>query len=108
MKKSKLFIDNRPSYVLKISYPQWFQKQKLDKQFSKFLEIYKKLHIKIPFVNTLELMPSYTKFMKDIPSNKRKLDENETVAFTEECSAILQHKPPKQRDLESFTILCTI
>jgi hypothetical protein len=47
--------------------------------------------------------------MKDILSNKRKLEEHETVMLTEECSAILQNKlPPKIKDPGSFTIPCTI
>ncbi|XP_022872663.1 uncharacterized protein LOC111391644 [Olea europaea var. sylvestris] len=54
-------------------------------------------------------MPSYVKFMKDILSNKRRLEEYETVALTEECSAILQKKlPPKLKDPGSFTIPCSI
>ena len=54
-------------------------------------------------------MPSYAKFMKDILSNKIKLEEFETIALIEECSAILQKKlPPKLKDLESFYISCTI
>ena len=54
-------------------------------------------------------MPSYDKFMKEILSNKRKLEENETVMLTEECSAILQNKlPPKLKDLRSFPIPYTI
>ncbi|XP_017976460.1 PREDICTED: uncharacterized protein LOC108661976 [Theobroma cacao] len=58
-------------------FPQCFQKQKLDKQFQRFLE--------------------------------RKLEEFETVALTEECSAIIHNKlPPKLKDLESFSIPCTI
>lgn len=81
----------------------------MDKQFSNFLEVFKKLHINIPFVDALEQIPSYAKFMKEILSNKWKLEENEIVALTKEYSAIFQHKlPPKQRDPESFNILCTI
>ncbi|XP_063949903.1 uncharacterized protein LOC135152745 [Daucus carota subsp. sativus] len=54
-------------------------------------------------------MPSYAKFMKDIQSRKLKLEDLETVALTEECSAVLQQKlPPKLKDLGSFTIPCTI
>ncbi|XP_062106047.1 uncharacterized protein LOC133817516 [Humulus lupulus] len=54
-------------------------------------------------------MPSYVKFMKEILSNKRKMGDYETVALTEECSAILQRKlPQKLRDPGSFTIPCTI
>ena len=54
-------------------------------------------------------MPSYVKFMKEILSNKRKMEDYETVALTEECSAIIQKKlPQKLRDSGSFTIPCTI
>ncbi|XP_060969928.1 uncharacterized protein LOC133037122 [Cannabis sativa] len=47
--------------------------------------------------------------MKEIFSKKRKIEDYETVALTEGCSAILQKKlPPKLRDPGSFTISCTI
>ena len=72
-----------------IPYPQRPRKNKLDKQFTKFMEVFKKLHINIPFVDALEQMPSYVKFMKDILSKKRRLSDFETVHLTEECSAIL-------------------
>ncbi|KAJ9538247.1 hypothetical protein OSB04_030980 [Centaurea solstitialis] len=50
-------------------------------------------------------MPSYVKFLKDIISNKRKIEEHATVALTEECSAIIQNKlPHKLKDPGSFTI----
>ena len=90
-------------------FPQRLQKQKQDKQFQKFMDVFKKLSINIPFAEALEQMPSYVKFMKDILSRKRRLEEFETVALTEECSAILQKKlPPKLKDPGSFTIPCTI
>ncbi|PIN19445.1 hypothetical protein CDL12_07878 [Handroanthus impetiginosus] len=54
-------------------------------------------------------MPSYVKFMKDLLSKKRCLDDYETVALTEECSAIIQNKlPPKLKDPKSFRIPCII
>lgn len=76
-------------YVPPIPFPQRLRKHKLDKQFEKFLEVFKKLHINIPFAEALSQMSSYAKFMKEILSNKRKLEEHETVMLTEECSAIL-------------------
>ena len=73
------------------------------------MDIFKKLHINIPFVEALEQMPRYVKFMKDILSKKRKLGYYETVALLEECSAILQKKlRPKLKDPGSFTIPCAI
>ncbi|XP_022842012.1 uncharacterized protein LOC111365708 [Olea europaea var. sylvestris] len=54
-------------------------------------------------------MPSYVKFMKDILSNKRRLEEYETVALTKECSAILKKKmPPNLKDPGRFTLPCSI
>ncbi|XP_022892004.1 uncharacterized protein LOC111406872 [Olea europaea var. sylvestris] len=66
------------AYVSPIPFPQRLHKQKLDAQFGKFLEVFMKLHINILFADALAQMPSYAKFMKDILSNKRKLEEHET------------------------------
>ncbi|XP_022851237.1 uncharacterized protein LOC111373015 [Olea europaea var. sylvestris] len=93
---SEEIFDNQPippqDLAPKVLFPQRLKKNKLDKQFSKFLDVFKKLHINIPFAEALKQMPSYVKFMKDILSNKRRLEEYETTALTEECSAILQKK----------------
>ena len=53
------------------------------------MEMFKKLQINIPFIEAVEKMPNYVKFLKKILSKKRKLGDFETVALTEECSAIL-------------------
>ncbi|XP_062104133.1 uncharacterized protein LOC133815293 [Humulus lupulus] len=93
----------------RVPYPQRLRKTTLDKQFSKILEVFKKPHINIPFVEALEKMPSYVKFMKEILSKKRKMEDYEIVAFTEECSAILQRRLlQKFRDPGRFTIPWTI
>ena len=69
----------------------------------------KQLHISIPLVEAIKQMPSYVKFMKDILSKKRRLGKFETVALTEESSAILLNKLPlKLKDPGSFTIPCAI
>ena len=72
-----------------VSYRRRLKKNRLDNQFGKFIEIFKKHHINIPFVDALEQMPSYVKFMKDFLANKTKLSDYEIVALSEECSAIL-------------------
>ena len=51
--------------TIPIPYPQRLKKNKLDKQFTKFMEVFKKLHINIPFVDALVQIPSYVKFMKE-------------------------------------------
>ena len=92
-----------------IPYPHWLKKSKSEKQFAKFLDIFKKLHINIPFLEALENMQSYVKFMKKILASKKKLEEYGTITLTEECSAILQKKlPQKLQDRGSFAIPCSI
>ena len=90
-------------------YPQRFKKKEIDSQFAKFLELFKKLHINIPFVEALEQMPNYAKFMKDVLSKKKKFGQYEMISMTEACSVVLQKKlPQKLKDPGSFTIPCTI
>ena len=67
-----------------IPYPQRLKKNKLDKKFTKFMEVFKKLHINIPFTDALEQMPSYVKFMKEILSKKTRLSNYEIVNLTNE------------------------
>ena len=94
---------NEPA--IPILYPRRLKKSKLEKQFAKFLDIFNKLHINIPFLEALENMPSYVKLMKKILAIKKKLEEYGTITLTEECSAIIQKKlPPKLQDPGSFAI----
>ncbi|XP_027357158.1 uncharacterized protein LOC113866529 [Abrus precatorius] len=93
----------------KVLFPQRLMSSQRDPQFNKFLGILRKLHINILFVEAISQMPKYAKFLKEMLSNKKKLEEFETVRLNEECSAILLRKlPPKLKDLGSFTIPCTI
>ncbi|XP_058764184.1 uncharacterized protein LOC131637603 [Vicia villosa] len=96
--------------IIKLPFPQRNKKQKQDeKNFQKFVEMFRKLEINIPFSEALEQMPIYAKFMKDIISKKRTTD-TDSVILTETCSAILQGMkiPVKKPDRGSVTIPCTI
>ncbi|QHO19672.1 Retrotransposon gag protein [Arachis hypogaea] len=96
-------------YKPKMSYPQRLQKDTKDKQFSKFLEVFRKLQINIHFAKVLEQMPLYDKFMKELLSKKKSLMGDETVVLTKECSAIIQNNLPKKMpDPGRFQIPCTI
>ncbi|XP_058005391.1 uncharacterized protein LOC131181359 [Hevea brasiliensis] len=96
-------------YKPPLPFPQRFQKAKIDKQFGKFLKVLKKLYINISFIDVISQMPSYDKFLKEILSNKRRLEDYEIVALTEKCSAILQNKlPPKLKDPRRFSTPCHI
>ncbi|XP_038882375.1 uncharacterized protein LOC120073642 [Benincasa hispida] len=90
-------------------FPSRLKKKDDSKQFKRFLDVLRQLHINILLVEALEKMSSYVKFLKDILTNKRKIGENETVALTYECSALFQNNiPKKMKDPGSFTLPCSI
>ncbi|KAI5410247.1 hypothetical protein KIW84_055659 [Lathyrus oleraceus] len=97
-----------PPYKPPIPYPQRLIKTKDAGQFKKFVDLLKQLNVIIPFTEAITQMPSYAKFLKEILSNKRKLEERETVTLTAECSAIIQNMPPNLKDPGSFSIPCHI
>ena len=66
-------------YKPKVPFPTRLVQYNLNKQFSKFLEVFKKLHINTPFADALTQMP-----LKKILKNKRKLEDFETVKLNEE------------------------
>ena len=103
-KKPQLVREFKPH----IPYPKKVRKDRMDEQFGKFLKLFKQLHINLPFVEALSQMPKYAKFLKELLSNKQKLEELSTVSLNEECSAIVQNKlPQKLQDPGSFTVPCT-
>ncbi|XP_047943457.1 uncharacterized protein LOC125190249 [Salvia hispanica] len=98
-----------PAEKEKISQEERVQKKKLDDQFFRFLDIFRKVHINIPLVEALQQMTSYAKFLKDVISKMRRWMEHETVNLTESYSAIIQKKlPAKMKDPGSFTISCIV
>ncbi|KAG8491555.1 hypothetical protein CXB51_014801 [Gossypium anomalum] len=96
-------------YKPRVPYPNTTRKDRSDVQFGKFLKLLKKLDINLPFIEALSQMPKAMKFLKELLSNKRKLDEASHVELNTVFSAILQSKlPNKLKDTGSFTIPCLI
>ncbi|XP_019172840.1 PREDICTED: uncharacterized protein LOC109168278 [Ipomoea nil] len=92
-----------------LPFPQKFQKSREEERRANFYSLIKQLDSTIPFIDAVTEIPSYAKFLKEILSNKRRAENRETVAVSEECSALIQNKlPPKLRDPGSFSIPCVI
>ncbi|KAK9018677.1 hypothetical protein V6N11_033724 [Hibiscus sabdariffa] len=67
------------------------------------------IHINLPLVEALQQMPNYAKFLKDMVSRKKRIEEFETAAATETCLALMHNKvQAKKSDPRSFTIECFI
>ena len=67
--------EDKHVYMTTVPFPQRLQKDKMEDHFFKFLDVFKKLEINIPFVEALTHMPNYAKFFKDILSKKRNFAE---------------------------------
>ena len=97
------------AYKPPVPFPQRLQKAKLEEQFSKFLNMFKKIEINLLFSEVLTQMPYYDKFMKDILSRKGKFAEERVVSLIATCNAVIQKTLLiKMQDLGSFTIPYTI
>ncbi|XP_073279529.1 uncharacterized protein [Primulina huaijiensis] len=107
--KSTPALTTQAQIAIPQPFPAALKKAKLDAKFGKFLEVFKKLHINVPFANALLQMPIYAKFLNDILANKGRLEDHMTINLIENCSALVQNKiPPKLKDPGSFSIPCVI
>ncbi|XP_070039660.1 uncharacterized protein [Nicotiana tomentosiformis] len=88
------FNDREHMHALPI--PQKLYREKLDKQFKRFLDMLKIVNVNLPFTKVLSQMPAYAKFLKEIVTKKRKIEEISVVKLTEHCSTILQNKLPQK------------
>ncbi|GJR20264.1 reverse transcriptase domain-containing protein [Tanacetum coccineum] len=94
-------------YKTKIMYPQRLRKEKMEAQYGKFLDMIRAVQINVPLVDVLAGMPNYVKFLKELFSNKHKLEQISAAFLSDESSALIQNKvPPKLGDLRSFLIPC--
>ncbi|GKE02890.1 hypothetical protein Tco_1390873, partial [Tanacetum coccineum] len=94
-------------YKPKIPYPQRLRKEKMEAQYGKFLNMIRAVRINVPLVDVLARMPNYGKFLKELVSNKHKIEQISAAFLSDESSAILQNKvPPKLGDPGSFLIPC--
>ncbi|XP_057548051.1 uncharacterized protein LOC130826485 [Amaranthus tricolor] len=62
--------------------------KQLDEKFKKFLEHLRKMEMKISFLDAMAQMPKYAMFLKDLLSNKKKLEE-EIIIIPHQASSIL-------------------
>nr|XP_043638025.1 uncharacterized protein LOC122609029 [Erigeron canadensis] len=96
-------------YKPKVPFPQRFRKAKLKEQYDKFVNMIKNVHINVPLVDLIQGMLNYAKFIKELVTDKGKLNEVKATFLNAECSAIVQnHIPPKLEDPGSFLITCSI
>ncbi|GKB41691.1 reverse transcriptase domain-containing protein [Tanacetum coccineum] len=73
---------------------------------AKFMQTFS-VRINVPLVDVLARMPNYCKFLKELISNKHKIEQIYAAFLSDESSAMIQNKvPPKLGDPGSFLIPC--
>ncbi|XP_043811081.1 uncharacterized protein LOC122723329 [Manihot esculenta] len=79
------------------------------KEEKEILEIFHKVQVNIPLVETIKQIPRYVKFLKDLCTNKRKLYGYEKFKVGENVSAVLHRKIAQNcKDKDKFAISCKV
>ena len=102
-------IVSPPVVTPPLPFPRKKAKDLTESKYKKFLKVLKGLHINIPFVEAIDEMPAYAKFLKEILAKKRvmpdSVDECYTVALSKESSALINNTlPEKLNDPGRFAI----
>jgi len=80
--------------LIPVPFPTRLHDKKLEKHFGKFAGMLRMLNVTIPFTELLAQGPSYRKFMKELLSRRRHINDVLSVNLTEVGSALLQHRRP--------------
>ncbi|GER32025.1 retropepsin-like protein [Striga asiatica] len=92
-----------------LPFPSRVRKAAKEDAEKQVLDVFKKVEINIPLIDVIKQVPRYAKFLKDLCTNKRRLQGNEKVLMGENVSAIFQKDlPHKRSDPGMFSIPCTI
>ncbi|GJW79127.1 reverse transcriptase domain-containing protein [Tanacetum coccineum] len=79
----------------------------MEAQYRKFLDVIHAVQINVPLIDVLAGMPSYGRFLKELISNKHKIEQISAAFLSDESSGMIQNKvPPKLGDPGSFLIPC--
>jgi hypothetical protein len=101
--------DQSKKYVPKALYPERLIAPKKSSKYDDILEVFKHVQINIPFLDAIQQVPSYAKFLKDLVTVKRKTNVPKKAFLIEQVSSILQYKMPvKYKDPGCPTIACKI
>jgi hypothetical protein len=101
--------DQAKKYVPKAPYPERLRAPNKSSKYDDILDVFKHVQINIPFLDAIQQVPSYAKFLKDLVTVKRKTNVPKKAFLTEQVSSILQYKMPvKYKDPGCPTIACKI
>jgi hypothetical protein len=93
--KATITTEDPPRFFIpKAPYPDKLQAFKKGGKFEDILEVFKQVQINIPFLDAIQQVPSYAKFLKGMITVKRRTNVPKKVCLTEQVNSILQCKLP--------------
>ena len=92
----KISKDPIPPIVPALPFPSLFAKSKKEDNETEVLDTFWKVQVNIPLLDAIKQVPRYSKFLKELCTNKRKLRDNKKVSVGENVSNVLQRKLPPQ------------
>ncbi|GKD84198.1 reverse transcriptase domain-containing protein, partial [Tanacetum coccineum] len=110
--RAKKTVPEPNSYQPKLPYPERMKVREKDKpsaQQSRFMKLFKQLHLEIGLKDALIEMPKFNKWLSTLLRNKKKKTEIAIITVNAECSAIILNKvPEKLEDPGKFLIMCPL
>jgi hypothetical protein len=76
-------VEDQAKNVPKAPYPEKLIPPKKSSKYDDILEVFKHVHINIPFLDAIQQVPSYAKFLKDLVTVKRKTNVPKKAFLTE-------------------------
>ena len=96
-------------FVPKAPFPVRLMAPKNGSKFEDILEVFKQVQIYTLFIDAIQQVPSYTKFLKDLVTIMRRTNVPNKAFLTEQVSSIFQCKiPVKYKDPRCPTTACMI
>ena len=89
-KNNKNAKKSRSEKAVEVPYPVVYSKKEKDRHLARFLQIFRKLEITMPFKETLQQVPLYSKFLKDILTRKHKHIHQENIIVEGKCSVVIK------------------
>ncbi|GJS51501.1 hypothetical protein Tco_0624863 [Tanacetum coccineum] len=105
--KFKILYSRPNSYQSRLPYPERMKVRENDKpsaQLSRFLKMFKQLHLEIGLKDALVEMLKFNKWLSSLLKNKEKLEEIAITTVNAECYAIIMIRFPEKLEVESRKI----
>jgi len=82
--------DTTPNEGKEVPYPLVPSRKEKERHLTRFLDIFKKLEITLPFGEALQQMPLYAKFLKGMLTKKNQYIHSDIIMVEGNCSAVLK------------------